>query len=253
YPQYLYYSPIKQVHLHAVEIQQISKYHQPKTRLKQLMEVEELDNVEADLVKLCHLFKSEGFNPDEIGVTGSILIAAQNQRSDIDLVFYTREKFNQARKIAQQLINQGKCSALSDDAWLDSYDRRACELSYSEYIWHEKRKFNKALINQRKFDLSFVIENPQSSALTQYKKIKSVVFKAQVSDDTSGFDYPAQFLIDHQSIHSIVCYTATYTGQAQTGEWVEVSGQLEQSSDGVQRVVVGSSREAIGEYIKVVT
>jgi hypothetical protein len=73
-----------------------------------------------------------------------------------------------------------------------------------------------------------------------------------VIDDARGFDYPAEFKIDHQQISSIVSFTATYTGQAVSGERVEVSGMLEQSGQGVKRIVVGSSREAHGEYIKVI-
>jgi predicted nucleotidyltransferase len=49
-----------------------------------------------------------------------------------------------------------------------------------------------------------------------------------------------------------VSYTATYTGQVKFGERVEISGLLERSSSGDQRVMVGSSREAEGQYIKVI-
>jgi hypothetical protein len=73
-----------------------------------------------------------------------------------------------------------------------------------------------------------------------------------VVDDARAFDYPAEFKIDHKEISSIVSFTATYTGQAVSGEVVEVSGVLEQSEQGVKRIVVGSSREAHGEYIKVI-
>jgi len=76
--------------------------------------------------------------------------------------------------------------------------------------------------------------------------------QCRVIDDARGFDYPAEFKIDHQQIGSIVSFTATYTGQAVNGERVAVSGMLEQSEFGVKRIVVGSSREAHGEYIKVI-
>ncbi|MCU7891681.1 MAG: hypothetical protein KZQ78_08695, partial [Candidatus Thiodiazotropha sp. (ex Ustalcina ferruginea)] len=42
----------------------------------------------------------------------------------------------------------------------------------------------------------------------------------------------------------------THAGRTQ-GETVEVQGQLEISTDGHRRIVVGSDREALGEYIKV--
>jgi predicted nucleotidyltransferase len=50
----------------------------------------------------------------------------------------------------------------------------------------------------------------------------------------------------------VVCFTATYNGQAFNAEQVAIAGQLEQDQFGVKRVVVGSNREALGEYIKVI-
>lgn len=251
YPFYLYCSPVKHAHLHAVVLKQVLNHHQPRVRLKNLLAGPAKDNVEKDLATLCHLFAKNGLNLDKIGVTGSILIGAQQQISDIDLVFYSREDFNQARKITQELICQGLCSGLNEQDWQESYKRRSCELNFSEYMWHEKRKFNKAVINQRKFDLNYVSETTKTTH-KHYKKLKSIFLEAQVQDDFLAYDYPAEFIIRHPRIHSIVSYTATYTGQAKTGEWIEVSGLLEQSSDGIQRIIVGSNREASGEFIKVI-
>lgn len=252
YPQYLYYSEIKQAHCHAVAVKDVFKHHQPKIKLKQLLTASSLDIVENDCDSLCLFFQKAGLNLDEVGVTGSLLISAQKPNSDIDLVFYSRAVFNQARQITQQLIEQGACADLCDEDWLESYDRRACELTYQDYVWHEKRKFNKALINNRKFDLSLVNQLAQSDATLSYKKIEPIVLKALVVDDTLSFDYPAEFTIEYSQISSIVCYTATYTGQAKKGEWVEVAGWVEQAINGDKRIVVGSSREATGEYIKVI-
>ncbi len=254
YPPYLYYSPFKQAHCHAIDIDRVLVHHCPRTRLKKILANKAKDKVELDLQTLCHLFKKQEFNLDDMGVTGSILISAHNESSDIDLVFYSRDDFLQARKITQKLIAQGDCFGLSENDWKQSYDRRSCDLSYAEYVWHERRKLNKAMINQRKFDLSCVSETKQSSNKPplQYKKLKSIVLKVQVINDSLAFDYPAVFLIKHPQINAIVSFTATYTGQAFAGEWVEVAGLLEQASDGTQRIVVGSSREASGEYIKVI-
>ena len=86
-----------------------------------------------------------------------------------------------------------------------------------------------------------------------YEKQGITLIRATVIDAQYAFDYPAKFIIDHEKIAEVVCYTATYTGQAEQGECVEVSGQLEISNTGLLRILVGSSREAQGEYIKVVS
>lgn len=252
YPEYLYYSPIKQASCHGVCIDNIVKHHQPRSRLKQIIESHQHDLVEKDLLALCYLFSANGLSSDKIGVTGSLLISAQKTSSDIDLVFYSRDDFNLAREVSKKLILQGDCSDLSEKDWQESYKRRSCDLTYDEYLWHEQRKFNKLVINHRKVDLNFVNTLNKIQSSTQYTKLNTIKLKVKVIDATLAFDYPAEYSIEHDQIKSIVCYTATYTGQTQQGEWIVVSGQVEQSSEGVKRIVVGSSREAPGEYIKVI-
>ena len=140
---------------------------------------------------------------------------------------------------------------LNNQDWQQSYQRRSCDLSFADYVWHEQRKTNKAVINRRKFDLNFIDELKRSEA-TSYQKCGAIKLQCKIIDDTHAFDYPAEFKIEHERFDAIVSFTATYTGQALQGETVEVSGIVEQTPEGVKRIVVGSSREAHGEYIKVI-
>lgn len=252
HPDYLYYSPILDAHLHAVAADRIVQHHQPKHRLQQIMQASRHDAVERDLFRLCELFGQHGLDLAQTGVTGSILVGVQNSDSDIDLVCYGREVFHQCRAITRKLIEQGHLQVLNDRDWRQSYQRRSCDLSLDDYVWHERRKCNKAVINGRKFDLNF-IDSCENAGSVVYQKCGAITLQCRVIDDTRAFDYPAEFKIDHEEIGSIVSFTATYTGQAISGEMVEVSGVLEQSEQGVQRIVVGSSREAHGEYIKVIS
>ncbi|WP_333875321.1 hypothetical protein [Methylobacter sp.] len=265
---YLHYSPVLDAHLHAVAIDRIVTHHQPKHRLQQLMQANRHDiardgvyaasmlgagaaAVERDLFRLCELFEQHGLDLAQTGVTGSILVGVQKQDSDIDLVCYSRDVFHQCRAITRELIEQECLQALNDQDWQQSYERRSCDLSFDDYVWHERRKCNKAVINGRKFDLNFIDHCADSNAVV-YQKCGAVTLQCRVTDDAHAFDYPAEFTIDHHQISSIVSFTATYTGQAVSGEMIEVSGVLEQSEHGVKRIVVGSSREAHGEYIKVI-
>ena len=251
YFSYLHYSKDLDAHLHAVSIDSISKHHHPRKRLQELIEADTLDLIEKDLLCLVDLLKQNNVDLSQIGVTGSILIGAQQPSSDIDLVCYSRATFHECRQITRQLIKENKLQELHEQDWQDSYDRRSCDLSYTEYVWHERRKYNKATINGRKFDLNFISDSESLHPIS-YEKICNIVLQCRVIDDEYTFDYPAVFKIDHHELDAVVCFTATYTGQAVKGELIEVSGQIERSSMGVKRIVVGSSREANGEYIKVI-
>ena len=251
HPDYLFYSQQKDAHLHAVPVDCIVKHHQPKLTLKNILQKKQLDQVEQDLKDLYLLYQQHGLDMQQIGVTGSLLVGKQNAESDIDLVVYGRENFQHGRDISRKLIANNDLKSLGNADWELSYDRRACALNFKEYVWHEQRKFNKALINGRKFDLTLVASAVDEGGLC-YKKLGKIKLLAQVDDDQFAFDYPAKLCIKHAQVSVCVSYTATYSGQAVKGEWVEIAGQLEQSGSGEKRIVVGSSREAPGEYIRVV-
>jgi predicted nucleotidyltransferase len=251
HPGYLHYSPILDAYLHAVAIGRIVKHHRPRQRLQQIMQINPLDAIERDLFQLCELLQQHGLELAQMGVTGSLLVGVQKHSSDIDLVCYGRKVFHQCRAITRELIAQEQLQELNDKDWKESYRRRSCALSFADYVWHERRKTNKAVINGRKFDLNFIDDSDRSESIS-YQKCGAVTLQCTVIDDTQAFDYPAEFKIDHEQFDAIVSFTATYTGQAIKGETVEVSGLVEQTPQGVKRIVVGSSREAHGEYIKVI-
>jgi predicted nucleotidyltransferase len=250
YPGYLHYSRTLDANLHAVKVSRIVRHHQPRQRLQEIISEYQPDSVERDLIDLYRLFQQQDLDITQIGVTGSLLVGAQQADSDIDLVCYGREAFHQCRAIITDLIVNGRLQALHGRDWLESYRRRDCSLSYEDYVWHERRKFNKALINGRKFDLN-LIESGDATHPVNNRKCGAVTLQCRIIDDSRGFDYPAVYKIEHETIDAIVCFTATYTGQAFIGETVEVSGMLEQTEQGRQ-IVVGSTREAHGEYIKVI-
>ncbi len=252
-PHYLYYSPVLDAHLHGVPIDHINVHHQPRTRLRQLLQSKNQDLIESDTYQLCDLLQENGVDVVQLGITGSLLIGAQHPDSDIDLVCYQRQTFQHCRQMIHTLIKQGQLQSLTEADWRQSYGRRDCALSFADYVWHEQRKCNKAMINGRKFDLSFIdIGNHAPSKSETYQKCGFVKLQCTITDDSGAFDYPAEFIVDDRQIDRIVSFTATYTGQAMRGETVEVSGTLEQDQHGVKRIVIGSTREAHGEYMRVI-
>lgn len=255
HPDYCFHSSECDAFLHAVSIQKIITHHRPKNRLIQMLAKSPKDEIENDCVNLCRLFEQTGIDLNHFGVTGSLLIKQQKSSSDIDLVCDNLTTFHQCRLAVLQLRLTGELGLLSEQDWQDSYERRDCDLSFDDYVWHECRKSNKGLINGRKFDLSLVEDDKSNAArdVKTYKKLGTAFLQAIVSNDVRAFCYPAEFEIAHSTIQSVVCFTATYVGQAVIGEAIEISGQLEQDECGNQRLVVGSTREARGEYIKVLS
>lgn len=251
HPEYLFYSEPRDAVVHGVPVVKIARHYRARERLKEIMEEKRLDPVGSDARRLCGLFLREGLDLDHLGVTGSLLIGAQNLCSDIDLVIYVRDHFRQARHILRTLQERGDIAPLDEAGWRETYRRRGCALGFEEYRWHELRKFNKGVVNGRKFDIG-PAELEKRPDPRRFRKAGGIIqIRATVTDDRHGFDHPARYGIDHAEIPEALSFTPTYAGQARSGERVEISGLVEQAEEGGRRLVVGSSREAPGEYIRV--
>ncbi len=253
YPQYLYQSTQFDTVFHAVPICDIVKHHQPEQRLHTVLQRPPNDEIERKLHKLIPILVRLGVNCDLLGLTGSMLINQQGEKSDIDLVVYGRNAFQQTRQVVQQAVIERMIDSLNPLSMEDNFQRRAGELSFNEFSWHENRKFNKAVIDGCKFDIGMVCLNETlEDNNTQYQKQGSLTIKTTVVDDYRSFDYPAVYKVDDVRTPEIVSFTHTYVGQAKIGEKIEVSGTVEKNmATGKCRLIVGSSREAKGEYIKV--
>ncbi len=252
YPQYLHYSRHRDVTLQAVALNRIQRHLRPREKLSALMSHNNDDPLIELLQKLVNLLGNEGVECRNMGITGSLLAGTQHVDSDIDLVIYGRESFELARRAIRRLSARNFLQPPSMALWQTTYRRRGCALSFPDYLWHEQRKFNKGAIDGIKFDLVLVEQDDRDEDQRRWWKTGRVTIQALVTDAKKAFATPARYNLDHPEIPLALSFTATYTGQAMAGEKVEISGIVELSPDGDSRIIVGSSREAPGEYIKVI-
>lgn len=251
YPHYLYYSRRRDAQLTAVPLETVAAHLKPKARLQELSASPPVCPLVSRLLTLLAWFETQGLARKDLGITGSLLLGQYTQHSDLDLVVYGRETFAKARLAVRKAFATGYLQELDASLWQTSYLRRGCALSLAEYVWHERRKYTKGSISGTKFDLILVEESGEPDTRI-WRKLGRTTLRAQVLDAQEAFSTPARYLLAHPKVRYALSFSATYVGQAEAGEWVEISGHLEQAEDGEQRIVVGSSREAPGEYIKVV-
>ena len=182
------------------------------------------------------------------------MLGAHNECSDIDIVIYGREAFLKIRRQIKNSLAIGELNSLNQIMWQDAYERRNCALSFDDFYFHEIRKFNKFMFGNSKVDISAIpneVEKYEESG--PYKKVGKDKILSMVTNDKYAYDFPARYSIKHDSIKEVISYTATYTGQAEKGEKIEAAGFIEEDKDGVRRLLVGTSREAEEEYIRLVT
>jgi hypothetical protein len=181
------------------------------------------------------------------------MLDAHNECSDIDIIIYGREAFLKIRNYIKDSLAVGELNPLNHAMWKDAYERRDCSLSFNDFYSHEIRKFNKFISGNSKVDISAIPNKDEKYKESgPYKKIGKDKILSIVTDDSYAYDFPARYSIKHDSIKEVISYTATYTGQARKGERIEAVGFVEQDMVGVYRLLVGTSREAKNEYIRVI-
>ncbi len=250
YPEYLFHSPQRDVWLHGVLGERIATHFKPRERMTQILQSGVCDRFEQRVARVARTLGIEQPESPWLGVTGSVLIGAHHERSDIDLVVYDSAAFQQVRARLQIALKQGGVQPLDDATWHATYQRRGCSLTFDQYLWHEQRKLNKFVYEGTKVDLSYV-GTPPAETEQRGKKLELRILQGTVVDDSQAFDHAARYLVDHGEIPQIVSYNPTYTGQARQGETVEAAGWVERLGDGQLRLLVGTTREAPGEYIRV--
>jgi uncharacterized protein len=240
--------------LHVVPTDHVHRHYVPHRRAREILDqARPCDPLEETARRFLTQLIRHGIAVEKIGVTGSLLIGAHGRDSDIDILIQGRELFHEARNLVRRLLADGGAESLTEDAWRVAHERRGCSLAFAEYLWHEQRKWNKLCLNHVKIDVSMASAGTPGR-LQPFRKLRRVDVTAQILDDHRAFDHPASWQIESPVAGRLISWTPTFTGQAFRGETVHVRGWLEApaSGRGDRQIVVGTSREAVDEWIRVV-
>lgn len=184
-----------------------------------------------------------------IGCTGSLLVGLGAASSDIDLVAYGDAWFAGQQRL-RRAIENGEVSALSGEMWRTVYAKREPEISFDQFVLHERRKWNRGVIGGTYFDLLFTrsYDDIATVPIRKGRVLGRMRIEATVTDSSHAFDSPAIYEVEHEQVSRVLSFTHTYSGQAITGEVIEARGVLEQHGDEYW-LVIGTTRTARGEYI----
>jgi len=252
-PAYLVHSSLIDAMIHRLPLADVVQVHHPDARLATLRANGARDAIEEKALRAVDALAVGGADRDRIGLGGSLLLGAQHPDSDIDLVLYGRDAFEDGRVALGAAIDGGRLGALNRNQWKSAWSRRGSDLTLDEYVRAEARKRTKAVIEGTRVDLTLVVDlDEEIPERGPFRKLGRMVLEAEVTDAAAAFDHPARYRVRHGDVSEVVSFTPTYAGQAASGETIEAAGWLEQDADGARRLVVGTSREAEGEWIRLV-
>lgn len=221
----MYFPELHKDGFHYIPSKIIDRHYDAMKMLKYVCEIDECVRKVADFFRL-----------EKMGVTGSRLIGLAKEKSDVDFVLYD-ECFEIGREMIRRGIERG---ILEEPDFEEVYRKREVSLPYEIFEVHERRKFNKAVVDGVKFDILYVGGDVK---IVRGKRMGKVTLRGKVVD-ADPFNYPASYRLNDCEI---LCYTHTFVGQAFVGEVVEARGILE-IVNGERFLIVGSRREVEDEY-----
>lgn len=270
HPEYLFEWNITNKKMMGVIKEDVVRVYDPRDRIKHIRKNNKSSILYEKITLLTDVFhESCNINYDDMGVTGSCLIGLENETSDIDFIIYGIENHRKVIEAFSRLKydDDSILEAINDDYWEFVYDKRIKDnsMSLNEFKWYESRKNNRGIIKGTLFDILLnkkedEIDLNNNVKITQLEKVK---IKCEVCDDSLSYDTPATYNVKNveflegtpKNIESICSFTHTYTGIVKNKEKIIASGVCEKyqgkGSDKISyKLIIGTTRESINEYIK---
>lgn len=230
--------------LHRVPLTDVKRIYKPE------IELPAVASRDPRVRKLMKMFCVPALS---MGCTGSLLCGLEIESSDIDFIVYGSDWFI-ARERLISAVQKGLLEPMSEGLWETVYRKRRPEISFNDFILHEKRKWNRGQIEGTYFDLLYTRGYDEISTAPSVKGevLGTMTIDALVTDATYAYDNPAVYSVSHEKISRVLSFTHTYSGQAVRGEMINARGICERHGDEYW-LIVGTTREAKGEYIKSIT
>lgn len=170
-------------------------------------------------------------------------------------------------------------NSIQDNYWKQIYNKRMKDssLTKEEFCWYEDRKNNRGIIEGTLFDILATRNWNEIQGTwgdTKYEPVGIAKIEATIEDAIASFDNPAIYKVKDlkvleiesgdidliAQIRELASFTHTYAGEAVEKEQVIAKGKIEKvlkvlednggKTEEYYRLIVGTTRESIDEFIK---
>jgi predicted nucleotidyltransferase len=226
-------------------------HFEPRERLSEISNSQKTE-LEETLVGFVNMISSTGKIPlSNIGVSGSLLIGAHLETSDIDVHVYGRENSRRAYEALRSLrdaldwvepLRGDRFDSVLYSRWGDT------GLPLEKFVQIEERKVLHGLVNSVEYFVRLLV--PDDSFVS--RPLGKVSATVKVTNSSCGIYNPCIYKVEpvetDWDIWELKSYRGKFTEQAVEGDLVEVRGTIEevQGDLGVyHRVVLGGK----GDYL----
>lgn len=273
HPNYLFKWNIENKDSMGVPLEDIEEVFSPIDKLNDIISAEDDDEFNNKIRLLASIFHEEaGISYEDMGVSGSTLLGLQNSTtSDIDFIVFGIDNHKRAIDLYSRLKEDetSPLDKISGKYWEEVYDKRIKDdsMTLDEFIWYESRKNNRGLIKGTLFDISCTRNDNdfcEDDGVVYSRVISPMKICCKIVDDKYSYDAPAIYKVSNVqvlegpdvNIENIISFTHTYTGIVKNNEEVFASGVCEETtnkdSSKSYNLIIGTTRESINEYLKLV-
>lgn len=270
HPDYLFDWNVENKKMMGVLREDVLEVLNPIEKLNEIVHSRDDDELYDKIRLLSEIFHEEASIPYEnMGVTGSTLLGLEDDcSSDIDFIVFGKEYHKRAVELYSRLKDDDNSvlDRISGSYWEQVYDKRIKDdsMTLDEFVWYESRKNNRGLIRGTLFDILLTrdCDEIEESDDVFFRPLERMMIRCRIVDDSQSYDSPAIYCISdveilegsNLNIEKIVSFTHTYTGIVKNNEVVIASGVCEEvskkDSSKTYNLIIGTTRESIGEYIK---
>jgi len=265
YPWHVHYCPVRDIRFSMVPQEYVARYYEPQERLAEIL-AGPRDSLEEEARGLAmEIAARAGIRPDDLGVTGSILISLHNPSfSDLDLLVYGLEN---ARKV-QEALREGKSVRIRglNEGQVARWSQRIAErfsLTLDEARYLADRRWNYGFYGERYFSIhptrtdAEIIEQYGDRI---YRSLGSARIRAVVVEAGEAIFQPSVYRVggvvvldgdpEAAGVHEIISYEGLYRDVVGDGDEIEARGKLESVNERDYRLVIGTTMLGGEEYVK---
>jgi len=260
YNEYLVYDPYIGEEVPEIPLDSFNEVYDPLKRAKELL-ASSKPGIERDATDMI-LDLSSGFDNDEIGISGSLLVGLHNESSDIDLVVYGEDKGRKVYEILKERLKEEKDYKRYSKGNAEAlYKRRREEtpISWDEFLKQERRRILEGYYRNREYSIRLVRQsNSYGSKIV--RKLGEATLVLEVMDSRESIFTPCRYAVRSlkvvrgpetgRKVELIYSLRERFTEIASEGDVIEARGEVEvwtyKTGDEVTLLYLGRK----GDYMK---